>query len=61
ELVVWSGAWYFFSRVIAKGVDDIAPSDTLFHHPDAGEADTGRAGGGFAKPTFAKPTMDKSL
>ncbi|MBU2779858.1 cytochrome ubiquinol oxidase subunit I, partial [Acidithiobacillus caldus] len=56
----WSGAWYFFSRVIRKGADDIAPSESLFHHPDAGETDAGRAGGGFAKPTFAKPTMDKS-
>ncbi|MEL5848475.1 MAG: cytochrome ubiquinol oxidase subunit I [Candidatus Igneacidithiobacillus chanchocoensis] len=53
ELVVWAGAWYFFSRVIAKGVDGIAPSDTLFHHEEEGS----QAGGGHVQTTFAKPTL----
>jgi cytochrome d ubiquinol oxidase subunit I len=54
ELVVWAGAWYFFSRVIAKGVDGIAPSDTLFHHH---EEEGSQAGGGHVQTTFAKPTL----
>jgi cytochrome d ubiquinol oxidase subunit I len=59
--MVWSGAWYFFSRVIAKGVDNIPHSDTLFtHHEEDGHGEE-PAGGGFAKPTFAsKPMLDKS-
>ncbi|WP_308388269.1 cytochrome ubiquinol oxidase subunit I [Acidithiobacillus sp. AMEEHan] len=61
ELMVWSGAWYFFSRVIAKGVDNIPHSDTLFHHSEEDSSDEGHAGGGFAKPTFAsKPALEKS-
>jgi cytochrome d ubiquinol oxidase subunit I len=57
ELVVWSGAWYFFSRVIQKGVNDIPHSDTLFHsHAD--EEGHGHAGGGHVAPTFAsKPVL----
>ena len=57
ELVVWAGAWYFFTRVIAKGVDDIAPSETLFHHS---EEDESQAGGGHARPSFAKPVMERN-
>jgi cytochrome d ubiquinol oxidase subunit I len=52
--MVWAGAWYFFSRVIAKGVDGIAPSDTLFHHH---EEEDSQAGGGHVQTTFAKPTL----
>jgi len=57
ELVVWAGAWYFFTRVIAKGVDDVAPSETLFHHS---EEDESQAGGGHARPSFAKPVMERN-
>ena len=61
ELIVWSGAWYFFSRVIAKGVDSIPPSDTLFAHHEEEVHEEEHAGGGFAKPTFAsKPMLDKT-
>ncbi|MBU2753758.1 cytochrome ubiquinol oxidase subunit I [Acidithiobacillus sp. CV18-2] len=54
ELLVWAGAWYFFARVIAKGVDGIAPSDQLFHHGEEGDA---HAGGGHAQASFAKPML----
>ncbi|PKY10941.1 cytochrome ubiquinol oxidase subunit I [Acidithiobacillus marinus] len=57
ELVVWSGAWYFFSRVIQKGVNDIPHSDTLFHGHDE-DHEASQAGGGHVAPTFAhKPMM----
>ena len=56
ELLVWAGAWYFFARVIAKGVDGIAPSEHLFHH-DSSSADDAHAGGGHAQASFAKPVL----
>jgi len=54
ELAVWAGAWYFFSRVIAKGVDGI-PSSAEVHGEHGEHGD--RAGGGMAKPAFAKPLL----
>ena len=51
ELTVWGGAWYFFARVIAKGVDDIPDSSTL-----GGSAHSPLfAGGGHVVTTFSKP------
>lgn len=61
ELTVWSGSWYFFSRVIAKGTDGIPHSDTLFHQDSGGKDGGEKAGGGLVKPTFAKPTLEKNV
>ena len=53
EFMVWSGAWYFFTRVIKRGPD--------MDSPVVGSAEdaAAHAGGGVAKPAFAKPMMDK--
>lgn len=52
ELSVWSGAWYFFSKIIRNGPDLHSPL------PGMQEEDTKpEAGGGLATPTFAKPTL----
>ncbi|MBU2812211.1 cytochrome ubiquinol oxidase subunit I [Acidithiobacillus thiooxidans] len=53
ELMVWGGAWYFFTRVIQKGPDMTSPVIGASDH------DAHPSGGGIAKPTFAKPTMNK--
>ena len=52
ELMVWSGAWYFFSRIIKKGPD--------LDSPVVGSSDTAASGGGIAQPSFAKPTLEKT-
>ncbi|MBU2841837.1 cytochrome ubiquinol oxidase subunit I [Acidithiobacillus thiooxidans] len=49
ELAVWSGAWYFFSRVIQKGVNDIPDSTHLWEKPEAIHS-----GGGHVSPHFTK-------
>ncbi|MBU2792965.1 cytochrome ubiquinol oxidase subunit I [Acidithiobacillus thiooxidans] len=49
ELAVWSGAWYFFSRVIQKGVNDIPDSTHLWDKPE-----TIDSGGGHVSPHFTK-------
>ncbi|MDD5279420.1 cytochrome ubiquinol oxidase subunit I [Acidithiobacillus sp.] len=49
ELAVWSGAWYFFSRVIQKGVNDIPDSIHLWETPE-----TNDSGGGHVSPHFTK-------
>lgn len=51
ELTVWGGAWYFFARVIQKGVDGIPDSSHLWEQHEAP-----LAGGGHVKPTFASTT-----
>lgn len=55
ELSTWAGAWYFFSRVMKTGAEDIPPSSEVFD-----DASVAGSGGGLVHPTFAKPTM-KSL
>ena len=59
ELTVWAGSWYFFTRVIKKGVDGIPDSSTLFDHDHADATDV-KAGGGHVTPTFASKPMLRS-
>jgi cytochrome d ubiquinol oxidase subunit I len=52
ELMVWSGAWYFFTRIIKKGPDLTSPV--------IGSEPSESAGGGMAQASFAKPTLERS-
>ncbi|MGC8466866.1 MAG: cytochrome ubiquinol oxidase subunit I [Acidithiobacillus sp.] len=52
ELMVWGGAWYFFSRIIQKGPD--------VDSPVVGSPEATASGGGLAQPSFAKPTLEKT-
>jgi len=52
EVMVWGGAWYFFTRVIKKGPDLTSPV--------VGSEPSESAGGGIAQASFAKPTLERS-
>jgi cytochrome d ubiquinol oxidase subunit I len=53
ELATWSGAWYFFTRVIKQGPD----LESSIPGSNNTEDESAPAGGGFTKATFAKPTL----